>query len=67
MAPSPEEATDRVKGLALSLGANLVGIAEINSLWVYSTRGHIKDDNWDRWGSAIDLSHTFAITFAIEM
>jgi hypothetical protein len=30
MALSPEDATDRVKGLALSLGADLVGIAGIN-------------------------------------
>jgi hypothetical protein len=67
MALSPEEATERVKGLALHLGADLVGIAEINPLWVYSTRGHIKDDNWERWGSEIELSHTYAITFAIEM
>lgn len=64
---SPEEATERVKGLALHLGADLVGIAEINPLWVYSTRGHIKDDNWERWGSEIELSHPYAITFAIEM
>jgi len=67
MALSPEEATERVKGLALHLGADLVGIAEINPLWVYSTRGHIKDDNWERWGSEIELSHPYAITFAIEM
>jgi reductive dehalogenase len=64
---SPEEATERVKGLALHLGADLVGIAEINPLWVYSTRGHIKDDNWERWGGEIELSHPYAITFAIEM
>jgi reductive dehalogenase len=67
MALSPREATDRVKGLALGLGADLVGIAEIDPLWVYSTRGHIKDDNWGRWGSDIELPHTYAITFAIEM
>jgi reductive dehalogenase len=67
MSLSPKEATERVKGLALHLGADLVGIAEINPLWVYSTRGHIKDDNWERWGSEIKVSHPYAITFAVEM
>ncbi len=67
MSLSPEEATERVKGLALHLGADLVGIAEINPLWIYSRRGHIKDNHWDRWGSEIELSHRYAITFAIEM
>jgi reductive dehalogenase len=67
MALSPEEATERVKGFALHLGADLVGIAEIDPLWVYSTRGHIKDENWEKWGSEIELSHSYAITFAIEM
>jgi reductive dehalogenase len=64
---SPEEATERVKGLALHLGADLVGIAEVNPLWVYSARGHIKDENWERWGSEIEVSHPYAITFAVEM
>jgi hypothetical protein len=64
---NPEEATERVKGLALHLGADLVGIAQINPLWIYSKRGHIKDDNWERWGSEIELSHRYAISFAIEM
>ena len=36
---SPQEATERVKGLALHLGANLVGITEIRPLWIYAKRG----------------------------
>ena len=64
---SPEEATERVKGLALRLGADLVGIAEINPLWIYSRRGQIKDGNWDKWGSEIELPHRYAIVFAVEM
>jgi hypothetical protein len=67
MALSPEEATERVKGLTLQLGADLVGIAGLDPLWVYSTRGHIKDDNWEKWGREIELSHPYAITFAVEM
>jgi reductive dehalogenase len=64
---SPEEATSRVKGFARHLGADLVGIAEINPLWVYSRRGEIFWDNWDDWGSEIEVSHPYAIVFAMEM
>ena len=64
---SPEEATRRVKGLALHLGADLVGITEINSLWVYSRRGEIFWDNWEEWGTEIEVPHSYAIVFAIEM
>ncbi len=64
---SPEEATERVKGLALHLGADLVRIAEINPLWIYSKRGHVKDADQEPWGSEIQLSHRYAITFAMEM
>ena len=35
----PAEATERVKGYARKLGAGLVGITEINPLWIYSHRG----------------------------
>jgi len=64
---SPKEATSRVKGLALHLGANLVGITEINPLWVYSRRGEIFWDNWDDWGKEIGTLHSYAIVFAMEM
>jgi len=64
---SPEEATERIKGLALHLGADLVGITEINPIWIYAKRGQIKDNNWERWGSEIELSHRYAIVFAVEM
>jgi reductive dehalogenase len=67
MSLSPEEATERVKGLALHLGADLVGITEVNPLWVYSKRGYIRDDNWERWGSEIEVCHSYAIVFAMEM
>jgi reductive dehalogenase len=67
MSLSPAEATERVKGLALHLGANLVGITQINPLWIYAARGQIKDNNWGQWGSEIELSQSFAIVFAMEM
>jgi reductive dehalogenase len=64
---SPEEATERVKGYARYLGADLVGITEINPLWLYSHRGEIFHENWDDWGKEIELSHTYAVVCAEEM
>jgi reductive dehalogenase len=64
---SPEEATARVKGFVLNLGADLVGVAEINPLWVYSHRGEIFHGNWEDWGKEIRLDHKFAVVFAEEM
>ena len=63
----PEEASSRVKGYTLNLGADLVGIAEINELWIYSNRGEIFHGNWEDWGKEIEMNHTYAIVFATEM
>jgi len=62
-----EEANTRVKGYALSLGADLVGVAEINLLWVYSLRGEIFNENWEDWGTPIELKHQYAVVIAEEM
>jgi reductive dehalogenase len=67
IALSPEEATERVKGYARNLGADLVGVTEINPLWVYSHKGEIFNENWEDWGKEINLDHKFAIVFAEEM
>jgi reductive dehalogenase len=64
---SPEEASERIKGYALNTGANLVGITEINPLWVYSNRGEIFHEKWEDWGSEIEINHKYAIVFATEM
>jgi reductive dehalogenase len=64
---SPEEATERVKGYALNIGSDLVGITEINPLWVYSRRGEIFHENWEDWGREIELTHQYAVVFAMEM
>jgi len=64
---SPEEATQRIKGFAGHLGADLVGITEINPLWVYSHRGMIFNENWRDWGRKIELHHKYAVVFATEM
>jgi reductive dehalogenase len=64
---SPAEAGARVKGYALNLGADLVGIAEINPLWLYSRRGEIFHDNWEDWGKEIIIAHKYAVVFATQM
>ena len=64
---SPQEASQRVKGYSLNIGAKLVGIAEINPLWIYTHRGEIFRENWEDWGQAIELQHKYAVVFATEM
>ena len=64
---SPEEATVRVKGFARHVGADLVGITNLNPLWVYSHRGEIFNENWEDWGREIPVEHKYAIVFATEM
>ena len=64
---NPDEATTRIKGHTLNLGADLVGIAELNPLWVYARRGEIFHDNWEQWGQPINTDHRYAVVFATEM
>lgn len=63
----PEEATERIKGFALHLGADLVGICRVNPRWAYSHRGEIFFGNWDDWGKEIPPPLPFAIVMAEEM
>ena len=64
---SPEEATMRIKGFAKSRGAVLVGVTEINPLWVFSHKGEIFHENWEDWGKPLETKHKYAIVFAEEM
>jgi reductive dehalogenase len=64
---NPGSASTRVKGYTLGIGANLVGICEINPLWVYSHRGEVFNENWDDWGRKLELTHKYAVVFATEM
>ena len=64
---SPKEATQRIKGFAKNIGADLVGIAKINPGWIYSQRGEIHLENWDDWGKEIPADHTYAVVVAEEM
>jgi reductive dehalogenase len=63
----PKEATERIKGFACHLGADLVGVCRLDTRWAYSHRGEIFFDNWDDWGTEIPLPLPFAIVIAVEM
>jgi reductive dehalogenase len=64
---SPEEAAEIIKNFARHLGADLIGICRVNSLWVYSHKGEIHFDNWDEWGAKKPDSLPYAVVFATEM
>jgi reductive dehalogenase len=64
---NPKEATERVKGFARHLGADLVGVCRVDPRWAYSHRGEIFFDNWDDWGKEIPPPLPFAIVVAEEM
>ncbi len=64
---SPEEATERVKGYARHVGADLVGVAEIDPRWTYSHRGMARPLAGEEWGQEIEVGHRYAIVFAQEM
>jgi len=59
----PEEFTQRIKGFAHYLGADLVGTTKLNQAYVYS---HIARGT-GKWGTPIELNHTHAIAIAVEM
>ncbi len=56
---SPEEASQRVKQHALSLGADLIGTGPLNQEWVHSYVGRSfgDADGFEPWGRPVDLSH----------
>lgn len=67
---SPEEATRRIKALALALGADLVGIGPLREEWVYSHSGRSFGGagGFPKWGAPVDLSrHRTAIALGFRM
>lgn len=59
----PETASRYVKDTLLSLGADEVGIAELNPNYVYSHVGR----GPEKWGEPIENSHKYVIVFSLEM
>ncbi|MBI2917408.1 MAG: 4Fe-4S dicluster domain-containing protein [Chloroflexi bacterium] len=56
----PAIAARNIKGVARYLGADLVGISQLNPAWVYSHQGRA-----GHWGEPVALNHKYAISLAI--
>jgi len=61
--PDPAKMSERIKYVAKFLGADLVGICELDQRWVYS---HYYDRNTKEYGE-LDIPYKYAIAIAIEM
>lgn len=59
----PLTITAAIKDLVLRMGADEVGIARLNKMFIYSRVGRGPEP----WGKPIDLNHRFAIVFTLEM
>ena len=59
----PQTAAMNIKGVARYLGADLVGICELNPAWVYSYCG-TDDIPGLQWGDPIQFPHRYAIVIA---
>ncbi len=62
---SAVRATEKVKGYAQHLGADLVRVGPLNPLYVYSNVGKTWDDPARTYGRPIELRHTNAISLAV--
>jgi ferredoxin len=62
---SPERATEKIKGFAGFLGANLVRIGPINPAYVYTHVGKLWHDPERTYGEPINLTHRSAINIAV--
>lgn len=60
----PGVASRNIKGVARYLGADLVGICEVNPAWSYSHWGR-DDISGARWGDPIEVTHRYAIVLAV--
>jgi len=64
---SPERATEKMKGFARFLGADLVRIGPLNPAFVYSHIGKGIQDPIRKYGAPIMLTHKHAISIAIGL
>ena len=59
----PLTLTSEIKDLILRMGADEVGVARLNRMFVYSHVGRGPEP----WGKPIELNHQFALVFTLEM
>ncbi len=62
---SPERATEKVKGFARFLGADLVRVSRLNPSFVYTHIGKTWHDLSRKYGRPITLTHQNAISIAV--
>lgn len=60
---NPDNATQFVRRFVLESGADAVGVAKLNPMWVYSHVGR----GPEKWGREIDNHHKYVICFSLEM
>ncbi len=63
----PVKATRIVKNLGKHLGAEMVGICELNEAWIYAKRGEIHFGNYEDWGKELKDLPKYAVVFITEM
>jgi len=66
-AMDPAKAAHIIKEYAKHIGAAMVGICEVNPLWIYANRGEIHYNNWQDWGKELDNVPKYAIVILTEM
>ncbi len=64
---SAERATEKVKGFAHFLGADLVRVGPLNPAFVYTNIGKTQGDPMRIYGAPIGLTHQRAITIALGL
>jgi epoxyqueuosine reductase QueG len=64
---SPERATEKIKGFARHLGADLVRITPLNPAHIYTHIGKTWQDPARKYGASINLNHKNAIVIAVAI
>ncbi|MBN1629123.1 MAG: 4Fe-4S dicluster domain-containing protein [Thermoleophilia bacterium] len=64
---SPERATEKVKGFARHLGADLVRVGPLSPSYVYTNIGKTWHDAGRPYGQPIELTHKHAVSLAVAI
>jgi len=64
---TPERASEKLKGFARHLGADLVGAGPLNPAFIYTHIGKTWNDAARKRGAPIALNHRHAISIAVEL
>jgi len=64
---APDRASAILKNFARHLGADIVGVCQVDPRWAYSHRGEIFFGNWDDWGLELPAPLPFGVVIGTEM